>query len=65
MISVEHSAKHKENFLLRGCVLRNTDYIEALVVYTGHDTKAMLNNNGPRSKRSKLQRRMNKDIQGG
>ena len=52
----------KENFLLRGCRIRNTDYIEALVVYTGHDTKAMLNNNGPRMKRSKLERRMNKDV---
>lgn len=28
----------------------------------GHETKAMLNNNGPRYKRSKIERRMNTDI---
>jgi len=50
------------NLLLRGCVIRNTDYVEGIVVYAGHETKAMLNNNGPRYKRSKLERRMNKDV---
>ena len=25
----------KENLLLRGCVLRNTDYIEGIVIYAG------------------------------
>lgn len=29
-------------------MIRNTDYIEGIVVYAGHETKAMLNNNGPR-----------------
>ena len=52
----------KENFLLRGCKIRNTDYVHAIVVYAGHETKAMLNNTGPRMKRSKLEQRMNKDI---
>ena len=28
----------------------------------GHETKAMLNNNGPRYKRSKLERQMNVDV---
>ena len=32
------------------------------VLYAGHDTKAMLNNSGPRSKRSKLERAMNSEI---
>ena len=32
------------------------------VVYAGHDTKAMLNNTGPRSKRSKLEREMNRQV---
>ena len=38
----------KDNLLLRECVLKNTDYIEGLVVYAGKDSKAMLNNGGPK-----------------
>lgn len=51
-----------ENLILRECVLKNTDYVEGIVVYAGHETKAMLNNNGPRYKRSSLERQMNGDI---
>ncbi|PIO62652.1 IC domain protein, HAD ATPase, P-type family, partial [Teladorsagia circumcincta] len=40
----------KENVLLRGCVVKNTDFVEGIVLYAGRDTKAMLNNNGPRYK---------------
>ncbi|VDM78146.1 unnamed protein product [Strongylus vulgaris] len=41
----------KENVLLRGCVVKNTDFVEGIVLYAGNDTKAMLNNKGPRYKR--------------
>ncbi|XP_047370409.1 phospholipid-transporting ATPase VA isoform X1 [Vespa velutina] len=51
-----------ENLLLRECLLKNTDFIEGIVVYAGHETKAMLNNGGPRHKRSRLEKRMNCDI---
>ncbi|XP_046566596.1 phospholipid-transporting ATPase VD-like [Haliotis rubra] len=51
-----------ENLLLRGCILKNTDFIEGIVVYAGHETKAMLNNRGPRYKRSKLERKINQDV---
>nr|CAD7407488.1 unnamed protein product [Timema cristinae] len=51
-----------ENLLLRECVLKNTDYVEGIVVYAGHETKAMLNNGGPRYKRSELERQMNLDV---
>ena len=38
----------KDNLLLRECLLKNTNFIEGLVVYAGHESKAMLNNGGPR-----------------
>ncbi|XP_039630996.1 probable phospholipid-transporting ATPase VB isoform X2 [Polypterus senegalus] len=53
---------NKENLLLRGCTIRNTEEASGIVVYAGHETKAMLNNSGPRYKRSKLERRLNIDI---
>lgn len=31
------------NFVLRGCSLKNTEFVYGLVLYTGHDTKIMLN----------------------
>ncbi|XP_074180742.1 phospholipid-transporting ATPase VD isoform X2 [Rhinolophus sinicus] len=65
--SREHSNKErvglsKENLLLRGCTIRNTEAVVGIVVYAGHETKAMLNNSGPRYKRSKLERRANTDV---
>ncbi|XP_022901722.2 phospholipid-transporting ATPase VD isoform X1 [Onthophagus taurus] len=51
-----------ENLLLRECLLKNTDYVEGIVVYAGHETKAMLNNGGPRYKRSSLEKQMNQDV---
>ena len=32
------------------------------VMWSGHETKALLNNNGPRYKRSKLECRLNRDV---
>ncbi|XP_040297928.1 phospholipid-transporting ATPase VB isoform X1 [Bufo bufo] len=51
-----------ECLLLRGCTVRNTEEAIGVVVYAGHETKAMLNNSGPRYKRSKLERRMNINV---
>ncbi|XP_069055473.1 phospholipid-transporting ATPase VB isoform X1 [Pleurodeles waltl] len=51
-----------ESLLLRGCTIRNTEEVVGIVVYAGHETKAMLNNSGPRYKRSKIERRMNIDV---
>ncbi|XP_026744812.1 probable phospholipid-transporting ATPase VD [Trichoplusia ni] len=51
-----------ENLLLRDCTIKNTDYVEGIVVYAGHETKAMLNNGGPRYKCSGLERKMNTDV---
>ncbi|GMT19150.1 hypothetical protein PFISCL1PPCAC_10447 [Pristionchus fissidentatus] len=52
----------KDNVLLRGCAVRNTDFVEGIVLYAGSDTKAMLNNSGPRYKRSQLEKMTNWDI---
>lgn len=87
--SGKKDALYKENLLLRGCTIRNTEEAVGIVIYAGqqlpsyrrrharrsrlglwltrrgsagHETKAMLNNNGPRYKRSKLERQMNVDV---
>ncbi|XP_077093526.1 phospholipid-transporting ATPase VD isoform X2 [Siphateles boraxobius] len=64
---MEHPGKgrvglHSENLLLRSCTVRNTETVIGIVVYAGHETKAMQNNSGPRYKRSKLERRLNVDV---
>uniref|UniRef100_A0A336KFC8 Phospholipid-transporting ATPase n=1 Tax=Culicoides sonorensis TaxID=179676 RepID=A0A336KFC8_CULSO len=51
-----------ENILLRESRVRNTDFVEGVVVYAGPDTKAFLNNGGPRYKRSRLEIQMNIDV---
>ncbi|KAL6520255.1 putative phospholipid-transporting ATPase 8 [Orobanche minor] len=51
-----------QQFLLRDSKLRNTDYVYGVVVFTGHDTKVMQNATDPPSKRSKIERRMDKII---
>nr|GMC59364.1 probable phospholipid-transporting ATPase 8 [Ipomoea batatas] len=48
--------------LLRGSKLRNTEYIYGAVVFTGHDTKVMQNARDPPSKRSAIEKRMDKII---
>ncbi|KAJ3027455.1 hypothetical protein HDV00_011203, partial [Rhizophlyctis rosea] len=45
--------------LLRGCVLRNTKWVIGVAVYTGDDTKIMLNSGATPSKRSKIDRGLN------
>ncbi|XP_017071881.2 phospholipid-transporting ATPase VA isoform X1 [Drosophila eugracilis] len=51
-----------ECLLLRESRLKNTDFIEGIVVYAGHETKSMLNNSGPRYKRSQVEQQMNIDV---
>lgn len=48
--------------LLRGCALRNTAWVIGLVVYTGADTKIMLNQGETPSKRSKVEREINFNV---
>jgi phospholipid-transporting ATPase len=46
--------------LMRGCVLKNTDYAIGVVIYTGHESKIMLNSKEAPSKTSNVLLRMNK-----
>ncbi|KAJ7907347.1 hypothetical protein B0H13DRAFT_2332504 [Mycena leptocephala] len=48
--------------LLRGTVLRNTRWVIGLVLFTGEDTKIVLNSGGTPSKRSKVERGMNPQV---
>lgn len=45
--------------LLRGTVVRNTEWVIGVVVMTGQDTKIVMNSGGTPSKRSKVERQMN------
>ena len=45
--------------LLRGSVLKNTDYIYGLVVYTGHETKVLKNQVQSKQKMSFIERQLN------
>jgi phospholipid-translocating ATPase len=48
--------------LLRGTVLRNTKWVIGIVIYTGEDTKIVMNSGGTPSKRSKVERQMNPQV---
>ncbi|XVF03486.1 hypothetical protein REPUB_Repub04eG0265400 [Reevesia pubescens] len=51
-----------QQLLLRDSKLRNTDYIYGAVVFTGHDTKVIQNSTDPPSKRSKIEKKMDRII---
>ncbi|SPO45746.1 related to DNF2 - Non-essential P-type ATPase [Moesziomyces antarcticus] len=48
--------------LLRGCALRNTEWVIGVVVFTGEDTKIMLNSGETPSKRSKVEKETNFNV---
>ncbi|KAK8290302.1 hypothetical protein V6Z12_D07G252100 [Gossypium hirsutum] len=51
-----------QQILLRGTKLKGPDYINGVVIFTGHDTKVMQNAMDPPSKRTRIERRMDKII---
>ncbi|XP_030469905.2 probable phospholipid-transporting ATPase 8 isoform X1 [Syzygium oleosum] len=53
---------YPQQILLRDSKLKNTDYVYGVVIFTGHDAKVMQNATHPRSKRSKIEKRMDKII---
>ncbi|KAM0746086.1 phospholipid-translocating P-type ATPase [Meredithblackwellia eburnea MCA 4105] len=48
--------------LLRGCSLRNTKWVIGIVLFTGADTKIMLNQGETPSKRSKIEKETNFNV---
>ncbi|KAK1283614.1 Phospholipid-transporting ATPase 1 [Acorus calamus] len=51
----------QSNIILRGCQLKNTEWVIGVVVYAGQETKAMLNSAASPSKRSRLEGYMNRE----
>ena len=49
-------------FLLRGAVLANTDWIIGMVVYAGHDTKLMRNMGKVKYKQTHIEKTLNKIV---
>ena len=47
------------NMLLRGCNLRNTEWVVGVVIFTGQDTKIMINAGVTPTKRSRIARELN------
>ncbi|KAG3035576.1 Phospholipid-transporting ATPase [Phytophthora cactorum] len=48
-----------ESIILRGCIIRNTDWVHGVVFNTGKDTKIMMSNSAPPSKMSSMDRSIN------
>jgi phospholipid-transporting ATPase len=48
-----------DNIILRGCMLRNTEYVYGIVVFSGHDTKIMMNSMAAKYKFSGLEKYTN------
>ncbi|KAI1408099.1 phospholipid-translocating P-type ATPase [Hypoxylon sp. FL1857] len=51
-----------DNLLLRGCNIRNTDWVLGVVLFTGHDTKIMMNAGVTPSKRARIARELNFNV---
>ncbi|KAI4368975.1 hypothetical protein MLD38_017472 [Melastoma candidum] len=51
-----------QQLLLRDSKLRNTDYIYGAVIFTGQETKVIQNSTAPPSKRSRIEKKMDKII---
>lgn len=50
------------NMLLRGCTLRNTDWVVGIVAFTGEETKIMLNSGITPTKRAQISKDLNRNV---
>lgn len=57
-INRQTSDLNNDNIVLRGCYLKNTDYIYGLALYTGVDSKIMINSVDRKTKKSSLEKKM-------
>ena len=53
---------NKKQFLLKGCILRQTDYIIGVAIYIGQHTKSMINTPNLKSKHSSVEMNMNRYV---
>ncbi|KAG1855055.1 hypothetical protein C8R48DRAFT_609418 [Suillus tomentosus] len=58
----EKSSVDVQTVLLRGTVLRNTDWVIGVVLFTGAETKIVLNSGGTPSKRSRVEKQINPQV---
>jgi len=58
----DHAPLNAENVLLRGAVLRNTEWVIGLAVFTGADTKLVMNSVATPSKFSQLDMLINRTV---
>ena len=49
-----------DNMMLKGTILKNTEYVYGIVIYAGHQTKIMKNSHKPEPKISKMIKTMDK-----
>jgi phospholipid-translocating P-type ATPase (flippase) len=56
--TVQYPIDNNQVFL-RGCILRNVEFVIGVVVYTGYDSKLMKNSSAARTKRSRLEKGLN------
>jgi len=56
----ENYSLNANQLLLKGATLKNTDWALGLVVFTGEDTKLMMNSQKARYKMSKVEKKMNR-----
>jgi phospholipid-transporting ATPase len=51
-----------EMMMLRGSMLRNTEWVYGVAVFTGHETKVMKNSARPKAKKSRIEKSTNNYI---
>ncbi len=53
---------NNSSFLLRGCTLRQTEFVIGVAIYVGHNTKSLINSPDLRAKHSSVELEMNKHL---